>query len=266
MGAAEGCGSSRRIALLLEYDGTAYRGSQYQQNGPSIQAVLEAAINNLTRETARVAFAGRTDAGVHALGQVAAFDTNSTLGVREVVRGLNHFLPADVVVVSGRSAETRFDPRREAKQRAYRYRISNRSQRLALDRDRAWQVAKPLAVEAMAEAAAMLEGKHDFAAFSPPTDKLTARTLRRCEVSGQTGVEVTVEMEAEAFLPHQVRRTVGPLVEVGVGRMTVDELRRILEAAVPSSAQPAAPTHGLYLVRVEYDGFAFEPEEREEGE
>jgi tRNA pseudouridine38-40 synthase len=251
---------------LLEYDGTAYRGSQFQLNGPSIQSVLEAAINNLITGTVRVAFAGRTDSGVHALGQVAVFDTDSGLPVMEIVRGLNHFLPADVAIRAAQEAPPDFDPRRDANGRTYRYRIDNRSQRPALDRERAWHIARRLNVAEMRRAALALTGKHDFAAFTPPTDKLTARTLRRCVVQGEGGGALTIEMEAEAFLAHQVRRTVGPLVEVGLGKMTVEGLRCVLEAAVPSSAMPAAPAHGLYLVKVEYDGFEFEPGINGEGE
>lgn len=258
-GGAEGRENGRRIALLLEYDGTAYCGSQYQQNGPSIQSVLEAAINNLTTRTARVAFAGRTDAGVHALGQVASFDTNAASPVAEIMRGLNHFLPADVVVRAVREVDQQFDPRRDAKARRYRYRIDNRSQRPAIERKRTWHVGRPLNIEAMRSAAQMLVGKHNFAAFAPPTDKLTARTLRVCDVKGERGGDIVVEMEAEAFLPHQVRRTVGPLVEIGLGRVDVEDLRKLLEAAVPSSAQPAAPSHGLYLVKVKYERLEFEP-------
>ncbi len=251
--------SGRRIAVLMEYDGTAYRGSQYQENGPSIQAELEAAINNLTAETVRAAFAGRTDAGVHALGQVAAFDTQSTLSPREFLRGLNHFLPGDIAVRSVREAPGDFDARRQATGRLYRYRIDNRPTRPALARDRVWHVGKPLDAAAMRRAAARMCGKHDFAAFAGPFEGTTVRTLRRCELLSE-GREVAVEMEAQAFLPHQVRRTVGPLVEVGLGRMTEVELAALLEAARPSSAGPAAPACGLYLVEVRYEGFGFEPD------
>ncbi|MBI5290068.1 MAG: tRNA pseudouridine(38-40) synthase TruA [Chloroflexi bacterium] len=249
----------RRIAVLIEYDGTAYRGSQYQENGPSIQMVLETAINKLTAETMRVAFAGRTDAGVHALGQVAAFDTESALTPAEFRSGLNHFLPEDIVVRAAKDAPG-FDPRRDAAGRLYRYRIDNRPVRPALDRQRVWHVAKPLDVDAMRRAAERLVGEHDFAAFAGPYEG-TVRTLRRCEVLSEgddSARGVAVEMEARAFLPHQVRRTVGPLVEVGLGRMKEEELVVLLEAARPSSAGPAAPACGLYLVEVRYDGFEFD--------
>jgi tRNA pseudouridine38-40 synthase len=265
-GGAEGRVGGRRIALLLEYDGTAYCGSQYQQNGPSIQSALETAINNLTTRMARVAFAGRTDAGVHALGQVVAFDTEAVHPLAEVVRGLNHFLPPDIAVRGAREVEAEFDPRRDATARRYEYRIDNRRQRPALERNLRWHVGRLLDLGAMQAGAALLVGKHDFAAFAPATDKLTERTLRVCEVRERAGSEVVVEMEAEAFLPHQVRRTVGPLVEIGLGRMALDDLKKTLEAAVASSAQPAAPPHGLYLVEVRYERLNFGPEAGREGE
>jgi tRNA pseudouridine38-40 synthase len=259
-GDADGHESGRRIALLLEYDGTAYCGSQYQDNGPSIQAELEAAITKLTGDTGRVSFAGRTDAGVHALGQVAAFGTQSRLSAAETLRGLNHFLPEDIAVLAAKEAGQEFDPRRNARGRLYRYQIVNRGARTAIDRDRAWHIAKPLDIAAMRRAAQALQGWHDFAAFAAPFEGSTERTLRRCDITATDG-RVDVEMEAEAFLPHQVRRTVGPLVEVGLGRMTEDELAALLENAVPSSAGPAASPAGLYLVSVTYDGFAFGPED-----
>lgn len=245
---------ARRIALVLEYDGTAYRGSQYQENGPSIQGELESAVKKLTGVAVRASFAGRTDAGVHALGQVAAIDVESRLTPDEMEQGINHFLPPDIAVREAMEVEADFDPRRHARSRTYRYRIDNRPVRSPLARLRAWHVPRPLDVAAMQRAAALLEGAHDFAAFAGPYDGSTARTLRRCAVSRGCG-GIAVEMEAEAFLPHQVRRTVGPLVEVGLGRMTQDELAELLAQARPSSAGPAAPACGLYLVRIAYDGF-----------
>jgi tRNA pseudouridine38-40 synthase len=246
----------RPVALLLEYDGTAYCGSQYQDNGPTVQSELEGAAARLTGEQSRVAFAGRTDAGVHALGQVAALQAPSRLTACEVMHGLNHHLPADIVVLAAQEAAPDFDPRRDATRRTYRYLIVNRAARLAVERHRAWHVPRRLDVAAMQHAARRLEGAHDFAAFSAPFEGTTARTLRRCDVTAD-GDRVAIEMEAQAFLPHQVRRTAGPLVEVGLGRMTEDDLATLLARAEPSSAGPAAPACGLYLAHVEYDGFAF---------
>ncbi len=247
----------RRIVVLLEYDGTAYRGSQYQGNDPSIQGELESAMNRLTGEQARAAFAGRTDAGVHAYGQVAAFDTASELTPADFVRALNHFLPGDIAVKAAADVDPGFDPRRHARGRLYRYRIHNEPARSPLLRGRAWHVPRRLDVPTMQRAARRLEGVHDFAAFSAPYEGTTRRTLRRCDVRVD-GACVVVEMEAPAFLPHQVRRTVGPLVEVGLGRTSEEALAGLLEEATPSSAGPAAPACGLYLVSVAYDRLEFE--------
>ena len=252
--------AGRRIAVLLEYDGTAYSGSQYQENGPSIQSELEAATEKLTTETARAAFAGRTDAGVHALGQVASFETRSRLTPAEFVSGLNHFLPEDIAVRAAQEVAREFDPRRQALSRLYRYRIDHRAVRSPLERNRSWHVARPLDVAAMQRTARLLEGKHDFASFAGPFDGRTERTLRRCEVTARGG-QVTVEMEAQAFLPHQVRRTVGPLVELGLGRIGEETLVAWLDEPRASAAGPAAPSCGLYLVSVAYDGLDFGPDE-----
>lgn len=250
----------RRIALLLEYDGTAYRGSQYQDNGPSIQGELESAIEKLTGERTRAAFAGRTDAGVHALGQVAAFGTASALTAQAFVSGLNHFLPDDIAVLAAEDVPAAFDPRRGARNRRYRYRAVTRAVRSPLWRMRAWQIDRQLDIGAMRRAAGMLEGTHDFAAFAGPHDGPTTRTLRRCEVTEACG-QVALEMEAQSFLPHQVRRTMGALADVGLGRMDERAIGALLREAKPASSGRTAPACGLYLVRIEYDGFGFGPAE-----
>jgi tRNA pseudouridine38-40 synthase len=214
--------------------------------------MLEASIEKLSGAPSRVAFAGRTDAGVHALGQVATFDTASRLRADEFVSGLNHFLPPDIAVRDAADVDAAFDPRRDAKNRVYRYRIDNRPVRSPLMRNRAWHMPRPLDIGAMQRAARSIEGRHDFAAFAGAYEGKgsTVRTLRRCEVSG-CGAALKVELEAASFLPHQVRRTVGPLVEVGLGRMTEDAFAALLDAPA-SSAGPAAPACGLYLARIEY--------------
>ncbi len=252
-GADAGRDGGRRIALLLEYDGTGYRGSQYQDNGPSIQGELESAIEKLTGERVRAAFAGRTDAGVHALGQVAALDTRSGMATSAFVGGLNHFLPADIAVLAAVEAAPAFDPRRDARMRTYRYRAQSRAVRSPLWRERAWHIDRPLDVAAMRAAAAALEGTHDFAAFAGPYDGATVRTLRRCDVTQACG-QVVVDMEAQSFLPHQVRRTMGALAEVGLGRVDAGAISAVLREAKPASSGPTAPACGLYLVAIEYDG------------
>ncbi len=254
-------GTARRMALLLEYDGSRYNGSQYQRNAPSIQAELEAAITRLTGESARVAFAGRTDAGVHATGQVAAFSTASAHPERTFVEGLNFWLPADIAVRAGREVDGGFDPRRQAVSRTYRYLLVDGRQRSPLWQERAWEVGAALDVTAMAGAAEALPGRHDFAALAGKlgrADASTVRRLCRCQVA-RRGRLVAVEMEAQAFLPHQVRRTVGLLAEVGLGRQAPAVVQECLDHPERRPVAQTAPACGLYLVRVRYRGLDFGP-------
>jgi tRNA pseudouridine38-40 synthase len=251
---------SRRIALLLEYDGARYAGSQLQANAATVQSVLEEAIARTTSEAARVAMAGRTDAGVHAHGQVACFLTESALDAPTLVAALNAWLPPDVAVQAAADVALDFDVRRHARRRRYRYLIDNRRARPALDRERAWHVAQPLDIAAMAEAAQRLLGERDFAAFASPQERPGASTLRRLEafdVEGTAGGQIGCDLVANAFLPRQVRRMIGALVEVGRGRLSADDYEGLL-AGPPASSGPAAPAHALYLVEVEYAEPLFE--------
>ncbi len=244
----------RRLALVLEYDGgPPLAGSQLQKRTPSIQGELEAALCKLTSERLRVALAGRTDAGVHARGQVAAFTTTSRLDTDVFVRGLNAWLPAEIAVRHALEAPEGFDPRRHATGRTYRYTVYNVPVRSPLWRDFAWHVAEPLDTARMQQAAAALVGEHDFAAFSRREGVRTVRCVRRCDVT-RRGALVSVEVEANAFLRQQVRRTVGALVQVGGGRLSPAGFRHLLRRAVPASAGPLAPAHGLCLLSVSYPG------------
>jgi tRNA pseudouridine38-40 synthase len=244
---------TRRIAILLEYDGTNFAGSQLQADARTVQGVLEAAVLKATAEPSRVAFAGRTDAGVHAEGQVASFVTASALDCPTLQRALNAWLPEDVTVRSVAEVDPAFDPRRHAVRRRYRYEIDNRPARPALGRLRAWHVSQPLDAAEMALAAQGVIGHHDFAAFASRLEDegaSTVRGLQRFDVT-RTGDEITCVLEANAFLSHQVRRMVGALAEVGKAKLGVEVYVALLEGA-PGSAGPAAPPHGLYLERVEY--------------
>jgi tRNA pseudouridine38-40 synthase len=238
---------------VLEYDGSRFGGSQVQKNAPSVQGELEAALRKLTGERPRVTLAGRTDAGVHARGQVAAFTTTSALETVVFVRGLNAWLPEEIAVRRALEVAERFDPRRHADSRTYRYTIYNAPVRSALWRAHAWHVAEPLDTAPMQEGAAELVGEHDFAAFSRREGVRTVRRMRRCQVA-RRGPLVTVELEANAFLRQQVRRTVGALVQVGSGRLSAARFRDLLRRAEPTSAGPLAPAHGLCLLRVSYPG------------
>jgi len=261
-------GSPRRLALLLEYDGTAYGGSQYQKNAPTIQAELESALSSLTGESTRVALAGRTDAGVHAKGQVASFLTASHHPLGVFLAGLNYYLPADIAVRAVRGVPLSFDVRRHARSRLYRYLIYNGRQRSPLWRRFAWHVKEPLAVAAMQAAACYLVGEHDFSAFTRPSLKRrqsAVRRLARAEVYRQSPL-VVFDVEANAFLPQQVRRTVGALVSVGCGKLSLEGFQALVASAPrPGGVSLAAPPHGLCLWKVRYDEELFGNEnERDE--
>jgi tRNA pseudouridine38-40 synthase len=255
-------GNRRRIALLLEYDGSRYGGSQIQKNAPTVQGSLEGAIKRLTGETARAAFAGRTDAGVHARGQVASFLTRCPFDATVFVDGLNYWLPDDIAVRGAREVALDFDARRRARRRLYRYLVYDGRAPSPLLRRRAWHVKQPLDVAVMRHAVACLVGRHDFAAFtgSPEeSEASTVRTMHRFDVR-RFGRLVSFEAEADAFLPHQVRRTVGALVEVGLGRQTPQSFEALLREGKPAAAGPAAPPQGLCLMRVTYPDLDFDEE------
>jgi tRNA pseudouridine38-40 synthase len=251
-------GVRRRLALVLEYDGRRYGGSQYQKNAPSIQGELEAALNKLTGENPQTAFAGRTDAGVHARGQVASFVTGSRHQPEVFVRGLNRWLPADIAVQRALEVPLDFDVRRRARSREYRYLVLNSLLPSPLLQAFTWQVAEQLDVAAMREAASLLVGRHDFAAFAGPVAGSTVRSLQRCELETRARL-LAVCMEADAFLPHQVRRTVGALVQVGLGRRSAADLAGLLREPQPAVAGPAAPPQGLCLMKVNYLGLDLSP-------
>jgi tRNA pseudouridine38-40 synthase len=246
---------TRRLALLLEYDGAGFSGSQLQPGRRTVQGTLEEAFRELTGAADRMAFAGRTDAGVHALGQVAAVDTDSHLEAGAILRALNARLAEDIAVRAVADVEARFDPRRDAVARTYRYSIHHGAPRSPLIRARTWHRAGTLDVEAMTRAVALLPRgeQRDWAAFAGPVPEgyTTVRTLRRCDVqrAGERLVDVT--MEADGFLPHQVRRTIGALARVGSGGLTVTEFAALIDGA-PASVGPTAPPQGLVLCAVEY--------------
>lgn len=254
----------RQLAFLVEYDGAAYHGSQWQPNAPTIQRALEEAAQRLTGQQVRIALAGRTDAGVHARGQVFSLVTSAPYGVETFVRALNNYLPADIAVRAGAEVPRTFDIRRQAKSRLYRYVIYNDRRRSPLWRHRAWHIATALDMTAMARAAQALVGRHDFASFTRPRPGTsTTRTLLRAELR-RCGPLLSFLMEADAFLPQQVRRSVGALAQVGLGKMAVEEFQRLVAQPRPNVAGPAAPPTGLYLIRVDYGEKLFSGKENEE--
>jgi tRNA pseudouridine38-40 synthase len=243
----------RRIKLTIEYDGTDFAGWQRQENGPSVQAAIEDALREMTREPTVVRGAGRTDAGVHALGQVAHFDTETTIPLHGFQRGLNSILPRAIAIVSAEEAAADFDARRSARGKLYRYSIWNRDARSSV-RDRfAWHRPRPLDVARMQEAAQPLVGRHDFAAFRAADceRKTTVRTLTRVDVQ-RDGELITIEVEGDAFLKNMVRIIAGTLVHAGCGKLPQEQVARALATGERTLAGPTAPARGLALVRVDY--------------
>lgn len=239
----------------MEYDGSRYHGSQYQDNAPTIQGELERGLRSLTGEEERVAIASRTDAGVHAKGQVVSFRTRKVFPPKTWVNALNHHLPHDISVRSAYEADMDFDVRRQALSREYRYCILNRPVRSPLWRDFSYFVSRPLDTAAMNRACEVLVGDHDFAPFTSVVDgRSTFRRVFRAEVK-RKGDMVIFDMEASSFLPHQVRNTVGALVEVGAGRMEDETFRGMAQAGRSGTVGPAAPPHGLCLMKVRYADF-----------
>ncbi|MGI5860485.1 MAG: tRNA pseudouridine(38-40) synthase TruA [Myxococcales bacterium] len=245
----------RKIKLTLEYDGTDYVGWQVQPNGRSIQGELEKALGTILKERVKVTGSGRTDAGVHALAQVASFGTEKTVPLKAFVAGASGLLPRDIAVVKAEEVDESFDARRSARGKVYRYRIVNRPCRAPLERRFAWEVFRPLDCEAMQRAGASLLGRHDFSAFraSDCEAATTVREVRRLSVQ-RAGDIVTVEIEATAFLKHMVRNIVGTLVEVGLGRRSVESVAQVLASGDRDQAGATAPAHGLCLVKVFYEG------------
>jgi tRNA pseudouridine38-40 synthase len=243
-----------RYKLIIEYDGTPFVGWQVQNNGVSVQGVITDAIFAFTGERTIVAGAGRTDAGVHALGQVAHVDLAREWDGDTVRDALNaHLRPHPVAVLTAESVADDFDARCLATRRHYLYRLVNRRADLALDQLRAWRIARPLDAAAMHAAAQRLVGRHDFTTFRTAEcqAKSPVKTLDRLDVARDAN-EVRVTAMARSFLHHQVRSMVGSLVHVGEGKWTADDLGATLAARDRTACGQVAPPHGLYLVRVEY--------------
>jgi tRNA pseudouridine38-40 synthase len=243
-----------RFKLTLEYDGAPFVGWQRQENGVSVQEVLEAAVFAMTGERRVIGGAGRTDAGVHATGQVAHLDLERDWAPFRLAEGLNaHLIPHPVAILRAEPAPDDFDARHDARARLYRYRVVNRRAPLALESGRAWRVKRKLDVEAMREAARALLGRHDFTTFRDAQCQANSpiRTLDRLDIAAD-GDAVLFEVAALSFLHRQVRSMVGSLIDVGTGRWTADDLKSALDAADRSRCGQVAPACGLYLVRVEY--------------
>jgi tRNA pseudouridine38-40 synthase len=256
-----------RYRITIEYDGTPFLGWQRQAQGPSVQGALEEALVRFSGETASVRGAGRTDAGVHALGQVAHFDLAKGWEPFRVREALNfHLRPAPVAVVECEAAADAFDARYSATARHYRYRILSRRAPPALERDRVWWLPVALDAGAMHEAAQALLGPHDFTTFRAAQCQANSplRTLDRLDVSRQ-GEEIVIAASARSFLHNQVRSMVGSLKLVGEGKWREHDLAAALAAKDRAACGPVAPASGLYLVRVDY-GTRSEPAEEIAGD
>jgi len=243
-----------RYKLLIEYDGAPFFGWQVQENGPSVQGTLMAAVEAFCGERVKVQGAGRTDTGVHALGQVAHVDLAKDWPTDTVRDALTAQLrPHPVAVLAADKVPETFDARFSARQRHYLYRIVNRRPDLALERGRAWRIPYRLDAAAMAAAAQELVGRHDFTTFRHVDcqAKSPVKTLDRLDVE-RSGDEVRIIAAARSFLHSQVRSMVGALVLVGEGRWTADDLIAARDARDRSACATVAPPEGLYLVKVDY--------------
>jgi len=245
---------SSKIVLIMEYNGTHYHGFQLQANLPTIQGETEKALWKLTGEKTRIIAASRTDAGVHAKEQVASFRTRSPLPPQTFVNGLNYYLPKDIAVKAAHRADDSFNVRRSALSREYSYYILNSLTRSPIRNGFSYLVTKHLDIEAMNQACQALIGEHDLASFASYLGvrlKNTVRSVYRAEIE-RDGELAIFNMEANSFLPHQVRNTVGALIRVGLGKMSIDEFHDIIEARKLGLAGPAAPACGLCLMRINY--------------
>jgi tRNA pseudouridine38-40 synthase len=242
------------IKLILEYDGTAYAGWQRQPDQPTIQEAIETAILGVTQINASVIGAGRTDAGVHALGQVASFRIERDMTSREWIKALNAHLPKSIVVRSAALMPDTFHARHSAKGKLYEYRILNRQERPAVARDYCWHIHQPLDDAAMNQAGLVLIGSHNFSSFQT---QLTDNDDPICHLQRFTvfreGDRLRIEAYANRFLKQMIRSIVGTLVEVGLNKRTPENLRTILNARDRSAAGKTAPPQGLFLMRVDYD-------------
>ena len=242
------------IRLLLEYDGTGYHGWQRQKNALTIQEVVETALAKLTGEPVKLLGSGRTDAGVHARGQVANFHTSSHIPLKAFHAGLNSLLPRDIAVLDAAAAPPDFHARKSARAKTYEYLILNRPEPSPLNRRYAWVVREALNLEAMARAAAVLSGEHDFSAFRASgsgSGHAVREVLAAAWHQGEAG-RLRFVITANGFLRGMVRSLVGTMVEIGLGKRPPEDLAGLLKSGERRDVGPTAPAQGLFLVAVVY--------------
>jgi tRNA pseudouridine38-40 synthase len=244
----------RNLKLTIEYDGTDYCGWQIQPNGPSVQQTIEKALQTMTRQKITLIGSGRTDAGVHALGQTAHFTCDSTIEPEAFLKGLNSLLPGDIVIRQCSEVDPSFHARYHVSSKTYRYRIRNHPLPAAIGRQYEWWIRRPLDVAAMQSAAKHLIGKKDFKAFegtgSPRAH--TIRTVSDATIHRETGDRIVFEIKADGFLRYMVRNIVGTLTAVGTGALVPDDIISILDSRDRSRAGATAPARGLCLIEVVY--------------
>ena len=250
-----------KFVLFVEYDGAQYHGFQWQANLPTIQNEMEQAIKKFCGGTSRAMAASRTDAGVHAKGQVVSFWGKSTLGTTTLVKALNYYLPRDIVVKAAYKADDDFNVRSDALSREYRYYILNDDTRSPFSQSFVLFVPRMLDIETMNEACQFIQGEHDFISFVSSLDTLksTRRNIYEASViaseakqSHKKGRLVVFRVVANSFLPHQVRNTIGLLIRLGLGKVNLGDFRDIMEARSLGLAGPTAPACGLCLMKVNY--------------
>ncbi len=257
-----------RLAMIVEYDGAEYSGFQFQKNAPTVQQQIENAIERLTAQPIRIKAAGRTDAGVHALGQVVAFDTEAPYPPETVRDAINARLPDDVAVRSAHPVRPDFDPRRDAVSRLYRYTLLVSDVRSPMARRWSHQVRGPLDLDSMTQAADMMEGVHDFVNFAGPMPDPEASTVRRIYrvMLERDSDFIRLEVKGNAFLPHQVRRMVGALVDLGRGKLNIEQIGLQIAGHADAPTARSVPPRGLCLVKVEYTDFPPEESQPKESE
>ena len=243
----------RNIKLTIEYDGKCYNGWQKQPDKLNIQGEIEKAIYNITQEEVDLIGSGRTDAGVHALGQVANFKTNSALPIEKLALAINSQLKSSIIIKKAEEVDERFHSRYTAKQKTYRYIINNSKTGTAIYRNLEYCFPVKLNVEKMVEAAKYFEGEHDFKAFksSGTSGKNSVRTIYKAEVR-QDGERIIIELTGNGFLYNMVRIISGTLLDVGLGQIEPNEIPDIIEKKDRTQAGKTLPAHGLYLVKVQY--------------
>ncbi|MCD6153297.1 MAG: tRNA pseudouridine(38-40) synthase TruA [Syntrophobacterales bacterium] len=244
----------RNIKMVVEYDGTCYHGWQWQPNGITIQQVLEKTIGKITREKIKITGSGRTDAGVHAINQVANFKTTSRIEIPNLLQGVNSVLPKDIVIKELSDVDEGFHARYDAKSKVYLYRIYNNRIRSVLHRNYSWNVYEPLNVRVMEKAVVLLKGTHDFSSFCGANDDAFnhVRTVIKAEIDIEDNYMIIFTIEANGFLRHMVRNIAGTLVDVGKGKLTPEGFFEIMKCKNRTKAGITAPPQGLFLKEVKY--------------